>query len=103
MPVPPVYCFVFMRKIILSAVLFITCFTLSAQVETFVFGGPQVTTANYKINGVKQPTSDKFGFQLGAQLKVPFENKLFFAPAVFYSLKGYKVKFNEISYPPDSS
>lgn len=34
-------------------------------------------------------------------MKVPFEGRLYFAPAVLYSLKGYKVKLNGSAYPPD--
>jgi hypothetical protein len=45
----------------------------------------------------------KYGFQAGAMLKIPFDNNLYFAPAFFYSLKGYKVKFNQQAYPPDTN
>ena len=37
----------------------------------------------------------------GAGLKVPFDNQLYFFPAVYYSLKGYKVDFNRFAFPPD--
>jgi len=91
-----------MKKTGLTAVLAISILFCSAQVQWALFGGPQTTSTKYTINGTKQPTTPKYGFQLGASLKTPFENKLYFSPAAFYSLKGYKVNFNQPSYPPDS-
>ncbi len=91
-----------MKFILLPVALLITI-TASSQVQFNVFGGPQITTANYKINGVKQPTKMKYGFNLGVGAKVAFEDKLFFAPAAFYSMKGYKVNFNQFSFPPDAT
>ena len=90
----------YMKRIyILSAVLFISLYA-SSQLELGVFAGPQATTANYSAQGVKQKTSSKYGFTAGANLKVPFEGKLYFAPAAYYSMKGYKVTFNRFVYPP---
>jgi len=92
-----------MRKATFLSVLMVFAILGSAQeVKWGIFGGPQVTSARYIINGEKQPTDPKYGFQLGTNLKIPFENKLYFSPAVFYSLKGYKVNFNQRSNPPDS-
>jgi Outer membrane protein beta-barrel domain len=91
-----------MKKTFLTAVMAVAVLVCSAQVQFGLFGGPQVTSSKYTINGKKQPTSQKYGFQLGGSLKVPFENKLYFSPAAFYSLKGYKVKFNQHSCFPDS-
>jgi len=91
-----------MKKTFFTALLAVAVLICSAQVQLGVFGGPQVTSSKYTINGSKQPNTPKYGFQLGASLKVPFENKLYFSPAAFYSLKGYKVKFDQRSYPPDS-
>jgi len=95
-----------MKKIIF--LLLIVCLsglkiTVMAQVKLSLYGGPQITTAKYRIQGKKQDTEFKPGFQLGTGLKVPFDNKLFFTPAIFYSLKGYKVKFNLPSLPPDEN
>jgi hypothetical protein len=45
----------------------------------------------------------KYGFQAGVGLKAPFDEKLFFSPAIFYSMKGYKVNFNQYSFPPDTN
>jgi len=73
-----------------------------AQAEVVIFGGPQITSAKYTVNGKKQSSANKYGFQLGTNLKIPFENKLYFSPAAFYSLKGYKVKLNRPSFPPDT-
>jgi hypothetical protein len=79
------------------------CLTLSArsQAEFGIFAGPQMMTAKYDISGTKQKTEYKYGFQLGGMMKVPFEGNLYFAPAVFYSMKGYKVNFSKYAYPPD--
>ena len=52
------------------------------------------------MNEKKQPTAFKPGFQLGATIKIPFENQLYFGPAVYYSMKGYKVTLNDPSFPP---
>jgi len=91
-----------MKKTCLTAVLSFSIFFCCAQVEWALFGGPQTTSTKYSIEGQKQPTTPKYGFQLGASLKAPFENKLYFSPAAFYSLKGYKVNLNQPSYPPDT-
>lgn len=71
-----------------------------SQVRAGIFGGPQMTSAKYKVNEEKQPTQFKPGFQMGAALNVPFENQLYFGPAVYYSMKGYKVTLEEPSFPP---
>jgi hypothetical protein len=73
------------------------------QTKWNIFAGPQSTSSKYSIGGKKQDNDMKFGFQAGIGLKVPFDTKLFFAPAAFYSLKGYKVNFSLPSFPPDGS
>jgi hypothetical protein len=92
-----------MRKIIFMAVLTASALTGMSQYQFGIFGGPQATSAKYVIKGVKQSTSYKVGFQAGAGWKIPFENKLYFAPSIFYSLKGYKVEFSQLPFPPDTS
>jgi hypothetical protein len=72
-----------------------------AQVKYSLFGGVQTTSASYTAQSVKQKTSNKFGGQLGLGMKVPFETRLSFAPAIYYSMKGYKVVYNRFLYPPD--
>ena len=89
-------------KIILSAILFFSSITANSQVQFGFFAGPQVTDVRYIINEIKQESSLKIGANIGAQFKVPFENKLSFAPSIMYNLRGYKVKFNGLSFPPDS-
>lgn len=93
-----------MKKIIARAlILCLIVFSNNrgfSQVSHAIFGGPQLTTAKYKVNEKKQPTEFKTGFQLGATIKVPFENNLYFGPAVYYSMKGYKVTLNDPSFPP---
>src|SRR5438105_1378229 len=71
-----------------------------AQLRFALFGGPQMTTARYLVSRVEQPTQFKFGAMAGAGAKVAFENNIYFFPAVYYSLKGYKVTLNNPSYPP---
>jgi hypothetical protein len=86
----------------LSFTLFITCIARS-QVEVGIFAGPQATGARYTILNQKQKNELKYGFQAGIGFKVPFEEKLFFAPEAFYSMKGYKVSFTEFAFPPDTN
>lgn len=74
---------------------------VNAQITKLAFfGGPQMSSAHYKVDGVKQPTNFKTGFMAGAAVKVPFDNNLYFFPAIYYSMKGYKVTLNNPSYPP---
>ena len=68
-----------------------------------IFAGAQASSARYSVRGIKQPTEYKYGFQAGFGMKIPFETNLYFSPAVFYSLKGYKVKLNRYVYPPDTA
>lgn len=92
-----------MKKVIfLICSLLIFIFT-NAQVEVGLFAGPQATAVRYTILNQKQKNEMKYGFQAGIGFKVPFENKLYFAPSGFYSLKGYKVTFTEFRYPPDTA
>jgi hypothetical protein len=73
------------------------------QANISFFAGPQASIARYTIKNVKQPTEFKFGFRGGVGMKVNFENNLYFFPAISYSKTGYKVQFNRLSFPPDSS
>jgi len=90
-------------KLFLCALTITICLSAAAQVKVGLFAGPQITSARYTINGIKQSTDYKYSLQVGAGLKVPFEGHLYFAPALYYSMKGYKVAFNNISFPPDSN
>jgi hypothetical protein len=88
-----------------SISLLFFCFLAIAsysQVQWNVFAGPQATSAHYMIKDKKQSTEMKYGFQLGGGLNVQWENRVYFAPQVLYSLKGYKVKLTTPSFPPDS-
>jgi hypothetical protein len=89
----------YLKAIIISFCIFSTVASFS-QVKVGIFGGPQVTSAKYKIQGDDQPTETKYGAQFGAMMKVPFENNLYFAPAIYYSLKGYHVTLNKPAFPP---
>jgi hypothetical protein len=91
-----------MKKIFLFPVLVL--FVLSCQSQSIfgIFAGPQATTAKYSVNGVAQSTSNKYGLQVGVGWKIAFDNHLYFSPAAFYSLKGYKVQLSQYAYPPDT-
>ena len=91
-------------KILFSAFTLLTSLTMNSQVQFGIFAGPQVTDVRYMINEKKQKSSMKIGVNIGAQMKVPFENRLSFAPSVMYNLRGYKIdKFSGVAFPPDSS
>lgn len=93
-----------MKKITVQAFVFcliVLSHTISfSQNSIAVFAGPQMTTAKYKVKEEKQPTDSKIGLQLGATMKIPFDNQLYFGPAIYYSTKGYKVTLNSPSFPP---
>jgi Outer membrane protein beta-barrel domain len=89
------------KSICLSALVF-AVITVMGQSQFGFFAGPQLSSSKYSINSTKQPNTGKYGFQLGAGWKIPFEERLSFSPAAFYSLKGYKVKFNLPAFPPDT-
>jgi len=90
-----------MKKIVIYSVTLFCYLNATAQSQLGVFGGLHGSSALYTIKNVKQPTDFKFGFQLGVNYKIPFENRLTFVPALSYSMMGYKVTFNQPSYPPD--
>ncbi len=92
-----------MKFIFLPVLVLFVTFSASGQYQYGIFGGPQITTAHYTANGIKQPTKNKYGFQLGIGFKIPFEDKLSFSPAAYYSIKGYKVTFNQFLFPPDAN
>jgi len=90
-------------KILFSAITLLLTITASCQVEYGLFAGPQATGVRYMINDIKQESSLKIGVNAGFQMKVPFEGRLSFAPSIMYNLRGYKVKFDSPSFPPDLS
>lgn len=91
-----------MKKLCLLSALIVIALDSIAQSQFGIFAGPQSVTAKYEVNSIKQPTSSKYGLQLGFGWKIPFEAPLYFSPSIFYSLKGYKVRFNQPAYPPDT-
>ena len=90
-------------KLLLSAFILFLTLSVNSQVKYGLFAGPQLTGVRYTIDDKKQESSIKVGVNLGFQMKVPFEGRLSFSPAIMYNLRGYKVKFDGISFPPDSS
>ncbi len=91
-----------MKKTTLVSLLLFFSLVCFSQSQFGIFAGAQATSAKYTVADTKQPTNHKYGFQAGVGWKVPFETQLFFSPAAFYSLKGYKVNFNRPAYPPDT-
>jgi hypothetical protein len=92
-----------MKKLTALSVLAMIALACHSQPLFGIFAGPQITTAKYTAKSNDQKTDTKYGFHAGAALKVPFDNNLFFAPAIFYSLKGYKVTLVDRVYPPDTT
>lgn len=92
-----------MKRFILFATAMLFFSIVNGQNRFGIFGGPQITTARYSVEGHKQKTDNKYGFQAGATMKVPFEGSLYFAPTAFYSMKGYKVAFTQFAFPPDQN
>src|SRR6187551_3261740 len=92
-----------MKFLALTVLALSTTFIANSQnqPEFNIFAGPQATTASYSVEGTKQETEMKIGFQAGIGMKVQVENQLYFAPAVYYSMKGYKVAFNKYNTLPD--
>jgi hypothetical protein len=88
------------KKLAIASMLLACGLMGSAQNLTGIFGGVQSTTAQYKIRDKSQTTSSKIGAQLGATLKIPFDQNLYFAPTANYSLKGFKVQLMENANPP---
>jgi len=89
------------RTLIVLSLIFLANSFITAQTRFSVFAGPQITTVQYIVRGIKQSADFKPGFQLGAGVKIEFENHLYFSPAIYYSLKGYKVTLNQAAAPPD--
>lgn len=91
-----------MKLLFSASILFITL-SVNSQVRYGLSAGPQVTGVHYTINDKKQESSSKIGVNAGLQMKVPFEGRLSFSPSIMYNLRGYKVKFDSPTFPPDSS
>ncbi len=90
-----------MKYLLSLALVCCLSFAGNAQIDLFVFGGPQATTARYVIGGAKQETDYKVGAMVGVGSKMRLEGIFSFAPAIFYSLKGYKVDYNRSSPFPE--
>src|SRR5690242_2127153 len=89
----------FTRLFLLSAFL-LTSQLVMGQVDFVLFGGPQLTTARYLVREEKQETGFKWGLTAGVGLKAAFDNRLYFFPSVYYSLKGYTVVLKDSAFPP---
>jgi hypothetical protein len=87
--------------VVFTVILFLFSQVTNAQLT--VFGGPQISSANYTIREVDQPTKYKTGFMAGVGLRSLIEGPAYFAPSLYYSKKGYEVTFNQRATPPDSN
>lgn len=92
-----------MKLLVSAAFILLLQTTINAQNQLGIYGGIQSNNVKYLIDATKQDTKMKVGFHLGANMKIPFESNLFFAPAVTYSYKGYDVTFNKYAVPPDAN
>jgi hypothetical protein len=92
-----------MKSFLPVSIILLMTLVARTQPAWNIFAGPQVNSAHYVVAGEKQNTKMKGGFQAGIGCKVPFDNNISFSPAIFYSLKGYKVNLNHAGFPPDSS
>lgn len=88
------------RKFLLLSIILTKGIFTAAQTRFAFFAGPQASTVHYVVRGSEQSTDFKFGFQAGAGAKIEFDNRLYFTPAIYYSLKGYKVVLKQAAYPP---
>jgi hypothetical protein len=91
------------NRIPLTILLCTYSFISFSQSQFGIFAGPQTTTAKYEVQGNNQNTEWKYGAQGGIMWKVPFEGKLYFAPAIYYTRKGYKVDLKDFASPPDEN
>jgi hypothetical protein len=89
------------KTIIFFAAIFCSAAIFSQEVQFQIFAGPHISSTTYSINATSQPTDTKPGFHVGAGYKIPFEGILFFSPSISYAMRGYKVQFNQPSFPPD--
>ena len=89
-----------MKKFALVFSIILYSCHLFAQSDFSFFGGPQITSSNYKVGTAIQNTENKLGFHIGVAKKISFDNQLFFYPSVSYSLKGYKVSLQNPSILP---
>ncbi|MFZ9387633.1 MAG: porin family protein [Chitinophagaceae bacterium] len=97
-----------MRKTGILYLLVLIALSGNGQAEFGLFAGPQITSAKYStpeinLGKTSQKTELKYGFQAGGTLRVQFENRFYFSPAVFYSMKGFKVTLTRPSLPPDTA
>jgi len=91
-----------MKKVIIFfAAIFWATGGFSQAVQFGIFAGSHISSTTYSIKAIGQPTDSKIGFHFGAGYKIPFEGILFFSPSISYAMRGYKVQFNQPSYPPD--
>lgn len=87
-------------RLLLLLLLSVSLGAQAQKPEVHLFAGPQATGARYTIKNAKQEITPRFGAMGGIGLKVPFENRLTFFPAIYYSMKGYDVQLDRPAFPP---
>jgi hypothetical protein len=65
--------------------------TVTAQVKLGVKGGATFSTAQASFSAVKQGSSFKPGFALGAMADIPFEGTLHFSPSVMIQNRSFTI------------
>ncbi len=91
-----------MKFILTTCSLFFSAFFVMGQNQVGIFAGAHANSARYLVFKQEQEVTMKAGFHAGVNMKVPFEGNLYFNPSVFYSMKGYDVKFTSFTNPPDN-
>lgn len=90
-----------MKRVCIAVLVLFMALNSMAQIDFTLVGGVNASKAKYGVSNVKQPGDFKYGFHMGLNMNIPFENKLSFTPGASYKMMGYKVQFNKPSFPPD--
>jgi hypothetical protein len=67
-------------KVLLTAIALLTAHFVNCQIYFAASAGPQATGVKYIVDHKKQESSMKPGVNVGLQLKIPLEGRLYFAP-----------------------
>lgn len=88
------------KSIFFASVFLFAASSVHCQSLYGFFAGPQATSAKYFVKENQQEAGFKWGAQAGVMVKIPFENQLYFTPAIYYSAKGFEVALKDSSFPP---
>jgi hypothetical protein len=90
-----------MKRILIFFAAIFCCNAIFSQVQFEIFAGPILSATSYSIKSRRNQRTLKLGFTLGQVIKFLLKGILFFSPSISYAMRGYKVQFNQPSYPPD--